>query len=474
MKRRGCNLCQERSSDGQQSSQVTPPPPTTTTRIDNKIQQYQFQHDIIDDSSFIRRSSSSSSSSHREILTQIWNTYKTFVKKYQIQLELADDAVSRILFWVRGPGGTTDENEDKNSLNSISISDAWREVCYGILSLQRLLMHLATIEDYYTNEDEALSCSYGTSIQTRDKPQIPATSVRICLTIIQSIIPSVLAISQASSVSSVSTLSQVKRKSTARLVLEQIKFVLRMYLLVNYWKQQLQQQTPTNTIDGKNDTTNNNRLVGILMDGGLYQAYQPTSSVGMAWDEAFAIQRRQNYVGKRTGRKLLGISRNGVYNSSVSSSDTNNVKFVLVGDLLNTLRPLIWALFESRYPKAGFDEMHEGSAFSLSTWSPDSRKLLKGWFLCLGMDLLSIRLLQRSNTNSLRPNAFTEEELRRRKMRLLLYALRNPVFSQSTVPIIDGFSRRVLQKIPLLGSLLETFVWDWVLYYQHPYIAEER
>ena len=47
-----------------------------------------------------------------------------------------------------------------------------------------------------------------------------------------------------------------------------------------------------------------------------------------------------------------------------------------------------------------------------------------------------------------------QEELRNRKMRLLLYALRSPIWSEATAPLLDGVSRHVLQRIPLIGSLM--------------------
>jgi hypothetical protein len=96
------------------------------------------------------------------------------------------------------------------------------------------------------------------------------------------------------------------------------------------------------------------------------------------------------------------------------------------------------------------------------------------------MDLISIRLLKsstRGNNKASSPyynNLATEEELRNRKMRLFLYALRSPIWFEATAPLLDGFSRRILHRIPLVGSLTETFLLDWILYYQHPFVSEEQ
>jgi hypothetical protein len=94
------------------------------------------------------------------------------------------------------------------------------------------------------------------------------------------------------------------------------------------------------------------------------------------------------------------------------------------------------------------------------------------------MDLLSIRLLERNSGDinqirTRRKNPFASEELRRRRMRLFLYVLRSPVWSQVTEPVLEGSSRGILQRIPLVGGLAETALWDWILYYKHPFVAEE-
>lgn len=164
----------------------------------------------------------------------------------------------------------------------------------------------------------------------------------------------------------------------------------------------------------------------------------------------------------------------------------NNVRTV-IADLLYAARPLLWAWFESRHysserslppPKNKFFSFH-------TILGDESQKLSRGWIVCLVMDLLSIRLLERNNnesgsnnSNSINnkyrnKNTLTEEELRRRKLRLFLYALRSPVWSTVTVPFLDAISRKILQRIPLLGNLVEAVLWDWVLYYQHPFISEE-
>ena len=94
------------------------------------------------------------------------------------------------------------------------------------------------------------------------------------------------------------------------------------------------------------------------------------------------------------------------------------------------------------------------------------------------MDVLSIRLLEHHRRPNPRYPAsksdpFAHQELKRRKMRLLLYVLRAPVWNNHTLPMLEGVSQKVLRKMPLVGNLLETVLWDWILYYQHPFVSEE-
>ena len=69
-----------------------------------------------------------------DILRRWGTSYRDFVRKNQMTLELCDEAVSRILFWAPH---ATDEEEVYSSADRI------REVLYGFLSLHRMAMDLA-------------------------------------------------------------------------------------------------------------------------------------------------------------------------------------------------------------------------------------------------------------------------------------------------------------------------------------------
>lgn len=471
--------------------------------------------------------------------------YINFVKKYQLQIDLVDDTISRLLFWIPhqtydgdgGKGGDDRNIDDEDNRNGDNYNNngtttttiataAWREVCYGVLSIHRLMMHLALEENAETEirkvDNNNGSNDYGTSIQTRCPPTISAKGIRICLTVVHSIMPSMLEIVRAAKQQNSD--NTIMATTKVRLILEQIKFLLRMYLLVPYWKQQQNHLTDTN--NNVNDTTTTTTTTvtatttttttddcGILMDGGMYRIDQQFKK-GITWEESKSIQRRRNYVGKRTGWKPSLDTRSIIKNNS-DNNNNNNIRTILA-DFLYAFRPLVWAWFESRAQQhqnngksrnensqQQWDRSSSSSSLSQSStssklfsflfsnnWSEGTKRLLRGWILCLGMDLLSIRLLEHnnnSNNNSININKIhnsnnsdkyhrnirTEDEIRRRKLRLFLYALRSPVWSMATSPILDLLSKRILQKIPILGNFIEIYIWDFILYYQHPFVSEE-
>lgn len=227
-----------------------------------------------------------------------WKSYKGFAKKYQLQLELADDTISRLLFWVPHSNAAATASPSEG----ISAESAWREVVYGILSLHRLVQHLAHVDDgddgnHDKEEDGPLSSSvsqemnsFGMSIQTRDSPTIAATSVRIALTVVNSVMPALLAIAQAKTSKVFTSPAEVDERlrrqqqqkqlvSNVRLCLEQVKFLLRTYLMVQYWRQQ---HDETSSAEGHDDhdrdrsfKTDCHPMIGILLDGGMYRPAPP-------------------------------------------------------------------------------------------------------------------------------------------------------------------------------------------------------
>eukprot|EP00536_Pseudo-nitzschia_multiseries_P010317 jgi/Psemu1/289030/fgenesh1_pg.309_\ len=452
----------------------------------------------------------------------LWKNYRETVHRHHHSLDLAENVLSRLLFWMPHIGTESGEENETVTQTVTQTEHAWREAGYGILSLHRLAMHLAL--EHEKDEDDNHNHNhnhnhnknaYGTSIRTRDPPTIAATSVRIALTAIYSALPALMSLSVLR-VSRVRALDRDGDRSRddgtlatadaatarARLLVEQIKFLLRMYLLVSYWRQQHTATDPTGkawvgddkydaNADGDNDSDNDNDSdagsakshgtadCGILLEGGLYRVEESIDNrPGLPWDRARALQRRRTYVGERTGWTLL-----------------------------YALRPLLWAWIESRHhrsrllPGTGRKPKHNykynykyeyNYDSNSNAWHKQMGKLWRGWIMCLFLDVLSLRLLEgtersapsrsssakhrslRSAANTANTvNPYTRDEIQRRKMRLLLYAMRSPVWSGTTLPALEKVSRTVLSRIPILGGLAETVLWDWVLYYQHPFVAEE-
>lgn len=434
-------------------------------------------------------------------LSLIWNWYKGVAKNNRLVLDLLDETLSRLLFWI--PHSDTEANATTNGNKEhfgASLDAAWREIGYGILSLHRLSVDLAL------NDGNAIRQNhYGMSIRTKHAPTIAATTARICLTVIHSLMPSLvsLVVLRVKSKGTINNYNCNFAASKARLVLEQAKFVLRMSLLVNYWRQ----QAKTDTNDASILYPNTSFDFGILLDGGLYHPDQLQESIGIPYHHAMALQRRRNYVGERTGWRANG-SGNTNSNSNTTSICEQSIQRLTnwswdntktaIAEILYVARPLLWAWLESRYhalptrPNTHI-MMREWSNSRMQSFhnstanqSKKQRSLWKGWLLCLLMDVLSMQLLERGNGKqpqnrslqhrSTSPNTmdpFRKAELKRRKLRLLLHLLRSPIWSQQTLPVLEGVSKHLFAKLPLVGNVLDTVLWDWVLYYQHPFVAEE-
>lgn len=340
------------------------------------------------------------------VASKWWQHYCRLAKTYRIPLGLADELLERLLFWMP-------HKED---------STRWREVLFGILSLHRLGMHCS--------RQPNIENSFGTSVQSLEDPEIQATSIRISLSVIHCIMPSLLEIIPEGP-------SKSRRQTSLRFRLEQIKFTLRLFLLVSYWKQFLKSEK-YQQLD-----------IGILRGGGMFHLDQ---APGISLREANDLNRRISYTGRRTGLTLTPNSP-----SKLPHGHKHKLIHSIMGELLNILRPLYWASAEANHHSA----MHDTSKRSLA--------LLKSWFTTLVMDITSLKLLMNQRFTR---NKWAIEEWSRRKNRLLLYLLRAPVWSQLVSPALE-LSSTALQKLPILGRLIDVCLWDWVLYWKLPYVCEE-
>ena len=350
---------------------------------------------------------------------QLWQSYRNVVLTHRIPLELADEATDRLLFWM-----PYHENDGNGS--------QWREVVYGLLSLNRLSMHCAQQSD--------MPNSYGTTLRV-DDPDVPATSIRIALSVIHCLMPTLLEMIGNSDPS-----SRSKRQTTRRLRLEQLKFALRLFLLASYWKQSLIESESSQDADGPGIMG-----IGILQDGGMYHVDQPP---GVSLEEARAINKRHNYIGRRTGLKLTKEQ-----STPKTASRLSSLRNLMIGELLHILRPLYWASAEAQHYT--IHQQLDGAS------SSSSLAFLKPWLVTLAMDLTSLGLLSNQ-----RRNRWSIEEWNRRRMKLFLYLLRSPVWSRVTSPVLER-SSWVIQKFPFWGKFIDAYLWDFIMYWKHPYVSEE-
>ena len=279
-----------------------------------------------------------------------WAMYKRLLRKYRIPLELAEEALERILFWM--PHSESDDGGGPKH--------QWREALFGLLSLHRLSVYCASQEDEGTI---GLENSYGMTIQTKEQPSISATRIRIYLSILHCLMPTLLEILPTRH-SRRNPSARQHSQSRVRLRLEQVKFGLRLYLLASYWMQQHKEQssrkgeTWLDTLWKKNPYN-----VGLLQAGGMFDVVGQGS--GLQSEEAERLGRRKAYMGRRTGLSIrLANGNDRILSPSLSRANTlglngnsrglqgrrqRKVRLIgiVIGELLHILRPLYWAAAEA-------------------------------------------------------------------------------------------------------------------------------
>jgi Peroxisomal membrane protein (Pex16) len=430
----------------------------------------------------------------------IWDAYRSFVRDNRTLLELLDAGLSRILFWT-----PTNENMNKNGQEDRQ----HREIFYGILSLHRLAMDTALQHQEQQQQDDTARDDYGTTVRPnpadngiQNNSYLPLgfspTTLRMALTILQSLLPTILELSSSFSSSSPShnnsknNTSQRHQRARVRLYIERVKFAIRLTLLASYWKRlwrdhSQQQERDKFVAVARQRNSEYQPLqqyltpplsIGLLTNGGLFHgSIRPPTNycvvVPTLQQEHWEWQ-KHSYVGRRTGRKVTRRTIQGgdsLYSSSaqqqqqmswiqrISSllhndnyNDNNNSHLhalsVVMGELMYAYRPLYWAATEAATEQASY----------------------RSWTLSVAMDLVSLQLLclRRNSSN----NGATQMELKRRKMRLLLYLLRAPIWDNITGPLSERVGD-IFDKVPVLGRLMSTYLRDWLCYMKHPYVSEE-
>lgn len=338
-------------------------------------------------------------------IQRLWGSYRNCVRTHQGALQLLDNVLTRLIFWI--PPYSHD----------VSGRSRWREVMYGLISLHRLVMDLAVTHDEVVN-------SYGTTLKPASAPAIPATTLRILLTVTHNLMPTVLELVR----------SHPQKQTEYRLWLERIKFMTRLVLLTSYWNQM--QNEPEDVVGG------------LLQDGGMYYSgFQQSVPTAI---NIQSLRYRREYVGRRTGRRLMSTGE-GASGGGERQNQTLWIR-LMVGEILRSYRPLYWAKAERNESRSG-----------------NIQQLWKALIMALVMDVASLKCLSGAVS---RDNPTSQAELSRRRLKLFLYLLRSPVWERMTEPSVLR-TGGIIRRVPLLGRLVENYLWEGLFYWKHPFVCEE-
>lgn len=473
--------------------------------------------------------------------TSWWNQYQQYVMKHQSILYLYDDILSRLLLLFPLP--------NPDNINGSGPILRWREVLYGCLELHRILLQIAITSSSSPSASpldhvESLhlvpknihgaTTTMGTDDSTttttnKDSNEFVTTKhLRLVLTILQSIYPlsqelirtfSIVLSNQNHNNNSIPFLAIISyRQAVVRRYMEWTRFVIRITMLLRYWKRVLARPnctTPTkpSVLDDDQSGWCIRRLPGLMRHGGsLYNHYTPYDSndghtpaasaivyntTGRYYEQEWQqrVERNNNYIGKRTGRRILSTtntaqlghitheasqftpfySPSGMLHvlqrklSAFNTSKTVHLVRIIFGELMYVCRPVVQAESEVRILRA--------VRYETTALNNRNRPLLQSWAVCLVMDVISLLSLntitneqngnqrQQPQRQPFYTNPASVQELQRRRMRLWLYLLRAPIWEMYTEGTIQRFSD-ILYRLPLLGGLLRNYIYDYIYYWK--------
>eukprot|EP00522_Entomoneis_paludosa_P000838 CAMPEP_0172470044 /NCGR_PEP_ID=MMETSP1065-20121228/65317_1 /TAXON_ID=265537 /ORGANISM="Amphiprora paludosa, Strain CCMP125" /LENGTH=436 /DNA_ID=CAMNT_0013227869 /DNA_START=197 /DNA_END=1507 /DNA_ORIENTATION=- len=390
-----------------------------------------------------------------ETMEKAWKLYVTFAKKNRAKLVLADSVLDRALWWVlpgtaRVPLENYQETSEfhPNQQQTLQQSQAqlsssppqqqqqyqyWRAIIWAIVSLHRLALDIA-LQDGESDIWE----TDGTTLQLpHDKLSF---RMRLALTMIQSLWPLCS-----------HCCSNAHQEASWRRILERMRFAMRAGLLLRYWKR-------VNVVDS-------NLVPGLLQVGGLLGCAPPGAPT--AFLEQLE-QERHAYVGRRTGRRVMtastrrqrrqeryanGQNQNGGEledEAPCTNNSQTNIRLIL-GEALYILRPLFWAEVQVAHT-----DPNRAPQSDATIWN--------AWLLSLGLDIASLVSLHGIVTRQKR-NTHTTAEWQRRRVRLMFYLLRSPVWDRLSSPTIRR-ANQILEYLPILGNFLSLYLQDWVYFWK--------
>mmetsp|Transcript_21705 Transcript_21705/g.30432 ORF Transcript_21705/g.30432 Transcript_21705/m.30432 type:complete len:507 (-) Transcript_21705:72-1592(-) len=287
----------------------------------------------------------------------------------------------------------------------------------------------------------------------------------------------------------------INPKSTSNtnilLAIEKFRFICRLglLLLARYGNNNKKEQNRCEHNNGKNiPECKHTHDRGILQRGGGLSPREIPISTSHEEKRLLLI----TYIGRRTGRKIVGkneiaatIRKEEQFRSIHSNSKSLLKKkqelyfatfekeqifnFIIdIGEIMYAYRPLQWIKFKRCSANETLLKPNQLKQGVVS---------LRSWFACFVMDILSqwlihvgytlgcgIKVGSKVRNMDLR-SPLTIQEMMRRKLRCILYLLREPVWEHFTCPIVKSVSHYISQ-IPIFGVSLTNYFTDLLLYWK--------
>jgi hypothetical protein len=392
--------------------------------------------------------------------SSVFEKYRTFLVRNRIFLRFLEDGLSKLVLYAPSRFVAHSEEELDQNVSPSAQNKILPESLYAVIHLWSLLN-----DTLYHGFGKGNGLTVGNidEMDVASKNEFSRKFVIICrltLSMLECIAPALEVSAYSSRRYRNHQTIQERYVKTLEIsnTFERIKFVCRVgILMMNYWK-----QCSTTT--------------GILQNGGMLdpEGEHHDSFITSSKSEEYRIKKLL-YVGPRSGRTsrrthvLDSNHRHDTHDDSMDVQPLNvldapraRLAMLVLGEILHVYRPLYYIHSSLKQEKSSDSNMNK------------RLHQFKSWIISLCMDLLSQKLIMISKSRSLvfkdgchlsvdTSSHSTKEELYRRKLRLVLYLLRAPIWDSLTRPGLMHVGS-IVRSVPFVGESLVQYCFDMLEY----------